>query len=165
MGADRASCASLLELAYLLVYAVVPAGAAALLLSGHADAVPRFWAIVLLAEFVSYGMLPWLQTRPPRVLDVHGSAPEPTFIKRFNLAVLNRGSIQVNTIPSGHAAGAAAVALAVCGPMPGTGLLFLVVAASIVAASVLGRYHYLVDSALGVIVAVGAWSLVSVLQP
>jgi membrane-associated phospholipid phosphatase len=153
------------ELAYLLVYAVVPAGAILLLLGGHPDAVPRFWAVSLGAEFVSYAMLPWLQTRPPRVLEIEGSVPQPpTLVRRFNLTVLNRGSIHANTIPSGHAAGAAAVALAVSGSMPLAGTLFLVLGASIVAGSVLGRYHYLVDSVLGVIVALGTWLLIGVTQ-
>ena len=155
----RALC-EYFELAYLLVYAVVPAGALTLLLSGHANEVPRFWAIVLLSEFISYGMLPWLQTRPPRVIEAdpgdHHSA-----LRRFNLAVLGRGSIQVNTIPSGHAAGSVAVALAVGGTMPMAGSVFALLAASIVVATVVGRYQYLVDSVLGVLVAIAAWSLVS----
>ena len=54
----------LFEMAYVLVYAVIPAGVATLAIGGHPDAVPRFWAVVLLAEFVSYGTMPWLQTRP-----------------------------------------------------------------------------------------------------
>jgi membrane-associated phospholipid phosphatase len=148
------------ELAYLLVYPVIPAGVAALAIGGHADAIPRFWAIVLLAEFLSYGMMPWLQTRPPRALDVPGeSMQRPSVIRRLNATVLDRGSIQANTIPSGHAAGAVATALAVADAMPTAGAVFLIVAACIVAATVLGRYHYLVDSILGIVVAVGAWSL------
>lgn len=147
------------ELAYVLVYAVVPAGALTLMLGGHGDAVPRFWAIVLLAEFTSYGMLPWLQTRPPRAIE--DTAIEPSSVlRRFNLAVLGRGSIQVNTLPSGHAAGSVATALAVMSVMPTAGAVFLGLAVSIVFATVIGRYHYSVDSMLGVAVAIVAWLLV-----
>jgi membrane-associated phospholipid phosphatase len=147
------------ETAYVLVYAVIPAGVATLALGGHSDAIPRFWTVVLLAEFVSYGTMPWLQTRPPRVLERPSSAvqPEPA-IRRLNASILNRGSIQANTVPSGHAAGAVATALAVADAMPVAGIVFLLIAAAIVAATVLGRYHYLVDSLLGIIVAVGAWA-------
>jgi hypothetical protein len=53
-----------------------------------------------------------------------------------------------------------AVALAVGAVLPWQGLIFLVLAASITAATVLGRYHYVVDSALGVLVAVAAWAIV-----
>jgi membrane-associated phospholipid phosphatase len=81
-------------------------------------------------------------------------------LRRLNLAVLSRGSIQVNTVPSGHAAGAVATALAVGSVMPVAGAVFLGLAALIVLATVLGRYHYVVDSVLGVLVALAAWSLV-----
>jgi hypothetical protein len=144
------------EGAYLLVYAVVPAGAAALASSGPADSVPQFWVVVLTAEFLSYGMLPWLQTRSPRAIE-EAVAPAGA-LRRFNLRVLSRGSIQVNTLPSGHAAGAVAVALAVATHLPGLGLVFLLLAASIVVATVVGRYHYLVDTILGVLVALAAWT-------
>ena len=145
------------EMAYLLVYLVIPAGIAVLTLGGRADAVPRFWAVVLLAEFISYGMLPWLQTRPPRAVE-NDRHPGST-LRRFNGAILSRGSIQVNTLPSGHAAGAVATALAVGDAMPLAGAVFLLLAAAIVAATMVGRYHYLIDSFLGVVVAVAAWLL------
>jgi hypothetical protein len=148
------------ELAYLLVYPVIPAGVATLVMGGHGDAIPRFWAIVLLAEFLSYGTMPWLQTRPPRALEAAvESAQSPALIRRLNAAILDRGSIQANTVPSGHAAGAVATALAVADVMPLAGVVFLIIAACIVAATVLGRYHYLVDSILGIVVACGAWYL------
>ena len=146
------------ETAYVLVYLVIPAGVATLAIGGHPDAIPRFWAIVLLAEFVSYGTMPWLQTRPPRALEAKGSAHRSLPVtRRLNSAILDRGSIQANTVPSGHAAGAVATALAVVDVMPGAGVVFLIIAACIVAATVLGRYHYLVDSLLGIVVAVAAW--------
>jgi membrane-associated phospholipid phosphatase len=147
-----------LELSYLLVYLVVPAGALTLALGGHADRVGWFWAVVLLAEFTCYGTLPWVQTRPPRTLEA--AAGQPTaMLRRLNESVARRASIQVNTLPSGHAAGAVAAALAVGSAMPLAGSVFLLLAASIVVATVLGRYHYLTDSALGVLVAVAIWCL------
>jgi membrane-associated phospholipid phosphatase len=148
------------ELSYLLVYLVVPAGAFTLAIAGHTSEVGRFWAVVLLAEFACYGMLPWVQTRPPRVLEPESQAVSTPRLRRLNLGIVNRASIQANTIPSGHAAGALATALAVGGVMPGAGAVFLVLALSIAVATVLGRYHYLVDSVLGVLVAVAAWALV-----
>jgi membrane-associated phospholipid phosphatase len=148
-----------LELAYVLVYVVVPAGALTLAAGGHASEVPRFWAVVLLAGFVSYGALPWLQTRPPRAIDTSAVLP-PSALRRFNVAILDRASNQVNTLPSGHAATAVAAALVVFGVMPGAGVAFGIVAASIVFATVIGRYHYAVDSLLGVIVGVGAWLVI-----
>jgi len=148
----------LFETAYALVYPVIPAAAVTLAIGGDLDAVPRFWSTVLLAEFVSYGMLPWLQTRPPRAIEsAAGARHPPSAVRQFNEAILNRGSIQVNTVPSGHAAGAVAAALAVADVMPVAGIVFAFLAAAIVAATVLGRYHYFVDSLLGALVAVSAW--------
>jgi hypothetical protein len=149
----------LMETAYLLVYLVIPAGAITLMNAGHSDALPRFWATVLLAEFVSYGMLPWLQTRPPRALDAAPAIRAQSAVRRFNAAILDRGSIQANTIPSGHAAGAVATALVIISEMPAAGIIFVALAAAIVAATVMGRYHYLVDSLLGVVVAGAAWQI------
>jgi membrane-associated phospholipid phosphatase len=52
-----------------------------------------------------------------------------------------------------------ATALAVGATMPVAGALFLILAVSIAIATVLGRYHYLVDSVLGVLVAVAVSAL------
>jgi len=148
-----------IELSYLLVYPAVPAGAATLLVSGRTADLDRFWTVVLLAEFACYGMLPWLQTRPPRVLEPAPPAARHTLLRRLNLQIAGRASIQVNTVPSGHAAGAFAAALAIMSAQIEAGIVFLAVAVSISVATVLGRYHYAVDTALGVAVAFGAWFL------
>ena len=148
------------ELSYLLVYVIVPAGAVTLVLGGHAEQVGRFGAVVLLAEFTCYAMLPWLQTRPPRALEnAPSDARRPLLIRSLNLGIVNRASIQVNTLPSGHTAGAMATALAVGSTMPAAGAVFLVFAASIAVAAVLGRYHYVVDAVLGLAVAAIAWAI------
>jgi membrane-associated phospholipid phosphatase len=148
------------ELSYLLVYVAVPAGATTLVLAGHVDHVARFWAVVLLAEFACYGMLPWIQTRPPRVIESAAAmTSRAAVIRRVNLGLVNRASIQVNTLPSGHAAGALATALAVGSIMPLAGSVFLIAALSISIATVLGRYHYVVDTVLGLLVALAAWTV------
>jgi membrane-associated phospholipid phosphatase len=72
---------------------------------------------------------------------------------------VNRASIQVNTLPSGHAAGALATALAVGTIMPFAGIVFLLAALLISIATVMGRYHYVVDTVLGVLVALAAWTV------
>ena len=105
-------------------------------------------------------MLPWLQTRPPRSLEPAEAAPPAGAVRRLSLHVLGAGSIGVNTIPSGHAAGSVAVALAVGSVMPRAGAVYILLAASITVATVLGRYHYVVDSVLGVLVALAAWAVV-----
>jgi hypothetical protein len=145
------------ELLYLLVYAMVPAGAAALALAGRADGLPRYWTVVFAAELTCYATLPWLQTRPPRSLEAAPAAASLDALRQLNLVVLDRGSIQVNTLPSAHAAGAIALSLVMMEALPAIGGVFLAIAMGITVATVLGRYHYLVDAVLGVAVAALAW--------
>lgn len=145
------------ELSYLLVYIALPAGAIVLLTSGEAVGAARYWTVVLLAEFACYAVLPWVQTRPPMLLEPRPHAsPIDGPVRRFNQAIAARGSIHANTIPSGHAAGAFACALAISDVLPAAGMLFAVLAVSIATASVLGRYHYAADAVLGLAVALVA---------
>jgi hypothetical protein len=148
------------ELSYLLVYAVAAAGALTLIGAGRSDHLDRFWTVILLAGFIAYAALPWIQTRSPRTLHSHADTLSLRPIRRLNHFVLNRGSIQVNTLPSGHAAVALAVGLAVADVAPAAGWGLIALAAMITTATVVGRYHYAVDSILGVVVAVAAWALV-----
>jgi membrane-associated phospholipid phosphatase len=148
------------ELSYLLVYAALPVGAIVLLASRQPAGAARYWSVVLLAEFACYAVLPWVQTRPPMLLE-----PRPQVsatagpLRRFNQAIAARGSIHANTIPSGHAAGAFACALAIGDVLPAVGVAFAALAVSIAAASVLGRYHYAADAVLGLAVAIVAWMI------
>ena len=151
---------STFELLYLLVYGMVPVGAAVLALAGQAGWLPRYWAVVFAAELTCYATLPWLQTRPPRTIEAAPAEASIDALRQLNLAVLERGSIQVNTLPSAHAAGAIALALVIAEALPAIGGGFLAIALGITVATVLGRYHYLVDAVLGVLVAAVAWLVV-----
>jgi membrane-associated phospholipid phosphatase len=106
-------------------------------------------------------MLPWVQTRPPRAI---AGVPPPEEVpdlrrrlRRLNLAILRCSSNQVNTIPSGHVAAALAVSLMVLATDPVLGLAFLTLALAIAVATVVGRYHYTVDSLAGAAVALASW--------
>jgi membrane-associated phospholipid phosphatase len=147
-----------LEFAYASVYPVIPI-ALILYLAHTAEPDPsKFWAVVLITDFICFAVLPWVQTRAPRSLE-----PQPPWHARFrriNLSLLGSTSIGVNTFPSGHAAEALAVALLLShAPWP----LFLgmmVVALAISAGAVFGRYHYAADAIAGWVVAVAVWSFV-----
>ena len=146
-----------LELAYLLCYAVVPAVYAFLVLVGKdGEAIDRFWLVVLLASFLCYGLLPWIPTRAPRAVEPPILARRSA-VRQLNLTVLNRASVQWNTFPSGHTAASVATALAVAGDMPAAGVILGVVAVSIAAGSVVGRYHYAADALAGGLVALLAF--------
>ncbi len=147
-----------LELTYLIAFFLVPLSFGLFWwLEPRADA-DRFWTAVLLAGFGCYGVLPWIQTRPPRsvetvnLLDRRGLR-----LRRINAVVLDRGSVQANTFPSGHASTAVAAALAVLVADTWTGLTVLAIAISIVVVTVMGRYHYAIDSILGGLIGVATW--------
>jgi membrane-associated phospholipid phosphatase len=151
------------ELAYLMCYPAVPVALAAVWMRGTVVDAERFWLSVLAAGFLCYGNLPWLPSRPPRLLDHHPAGSthpdHPLAVAHnsgsqvfglLNTAVLTRVSHQLNTFPSGHVAvsvAAAACAFTVWWP---AGLALALVATGIAIGAVAGRYHYVVDVLLGV---------------
>ncbi len=146
----------LLEASYTADYLVVAAGA---LISASAGvgAISRYWTIVLAAELVCYGALPFLRSRPPRALEVPGvMAQRAPRLRWLNTTILDRASVQANTIPSGHVAGAVAAALAVMSVSTAAGWILMGMAVAIAASAIAGRYHYAVDCVLGAMVAVAA---------
>lgn len=143
-----------LETIYAADYLVVGGGALLMWPLG-VDTVIDYWSTVLPAELACYAALPWIRTRPPRVLEPPGPLDlRDVTMRRLNAAVLHRASVQANTLPSGHVAGAGAAALAISAYFPVTGAILLVVAALIAVSAFVGRYHYLVDVVLGGVVAV-----------
>lgn len=156
-AAARALCRGpVAELAYLCCYPMVPAAFITIFMNGSIADVDRFWTAVLGAGLVCYGSLPWLVSRPPRILeDVRGDASR---VRRINLQVLDRFSHGWNTFPSGHVAIAIAAAFSVVAVAPPAGIVFLVVAAGIVVGSVSGRYHYTVDALAGILVGLASYA-------
>ena len=140
-----------LELAYLLCYPLVPVAFAIVWTNGNGRDVERFWFAVLLAGYSCYGTLPWLVSRPPRLVDdrrdIRGS------LAAANSHVLSRVSHQFNTFPSGHVAVAASAtaAVAIVSPLAGAILGIVVVAIGVGAAA--GRYHYVEDAFWGLMLA------------
>jgi membrane-associated phospholipid phosphatase len=124
--------------------------------TGHAMLVDRYWAMVMGAEFAAFAPLAFIQTRPPWALERKPELADPA-IHRLASQMVQHLTIRVNTFPSGHAAGSLAVALAVIGALPWAGVLLLGLAAGICLACVVGRYHYAVDVAAGVAVALVLW--------
>ncbi len=150
----------LLELAYLCAYPLVPAALALVYGAGLRGQADEYWTPVLLAAFACYGVLPWIQTRPPRAIEPPGAMDQRRLaLRRLNRVVLDRASVQVNTFPSGHAATAIAAALAAGELMPALVLPLHAAAGAVAVSTVVGRYHYAADTVLGVAGGVGAWWL------
>jgi len=147
--------AEFLEVAYAGVYPLIPI---ALIIQLTLTATPdpqHFWTVILVTDYFCFGVLPWIQTRPPRALEA--SDPWIARFRRFNVRMLGTASIHANTFPSGHAAEALATALLVLdAPLPWILWMFFN-AAAVSAGTVLGRYHYALDTITGWMVALAVW--------
>ena len=142
------------EVAYLLCTPLTPAAFVVVWLNGSIEAVDHFWTAVLLAGFLCYVSLPWLVSRPPRLIE--DALVDVPAIRRINVETLDRFSHGWNTFPSGHVAVSLAAALAVLPVSIAAGIVFLVVAAAIFVGAVWGRYHYSMDALAGVVVAIAS---------
>jgi membrane-associated phospholipid phosphatase len=151
--------AECLEAAYLGIYPVVGLAFVLFLTTVPEPGPDRFWTVVLTTDYVCFGMMPWVQTRPPRVLEAQ--EPWRSAVRSLNLRLLGSASIHVNTWPSGHAAEAAAAALLLLGSPPPIVMGMVVVALAVSAGAVLGRYHYALDAVAGWLVALTVWLLVT----
>jgi hypothetical protein len=148
--------AELLEAAYCGIYPLIPI-ALGLYLALVVDAdVDRFWTVVLVTDLICFGMLPWIQTRPPRLLEPH--APWRSRLRACNVRLLGQTSIGANTLPSGHAAEALACALLMAGAPAAVQIAMGTAALAVSAGAVFGRYHFALDAITGWIVAIVVWS-------
>jgi membrane-associated phospholipid phosphatase len=150
-----------LELVYFGCFLFVPA-CVALVIFTDARLADRSWALVLLGQYGAFGMLPWVQTRPPRSLEPPGPFDlRPLTMRRANRFVVRNMSIEVNTLPSGHVAGSLTAAIALWLVIPPAGLVAFAVSACVAFSAVAGRYHYAIDAITGIGVALLAWWVVS----
>jgi len=61
--------AEILEVAYAGVYPLIPIALVIFLFHTPAPNIDRFWAVILITDYLCFGVLPWVQTRPPRALE------------------------------------------------------------------------------------------------
>jgi membrane-associated phospholipid phosphatase len=142
------------ELAYLLCYPLVPFGIGVLYIAHIRNSADEFWRIVLPSAYLCFAALPFAQTVPPRMLTAGGEAIlPPTKVRKLNIWILDYGSIQANTFPSGHVATSFSISLVLLHLLPPAGLVFLWISVSIAIGAVLGRYHYAADALAGAAVA------------
>ena len=145
------------ELAYLFCYPLVPVSCAIVWTHGTPAEAERFWTLVLGSGFACYGTLPWLVSRPPRLLQ---ERPAPVSrAASVNAHVLGRVSHRLNTFPSGHAAVSCACAMALLPVSPRAAAFVGVAAAAVAIGAAAGRYHYVMDVVAGIAVAGLVWGL------
>src|SRR5262249_56769551 len=92
-----------LDIVYMCLFMLLPAGFAALSLAGHASVANHYWTMVLAADLGAFAPLSVFQTRPPWVLErpalLAGGA-----VRRLASRMVETATIGVNTFPSGHVA-------------------------------------------------------------
>ena len=144
-----------LELAYVMVYPLLPLGVVALYLAGVRHFVNYYWIVVLLSTYACLAITPFVRAMPPRLRsDCERFTMPPSRIAMLNHWILRRASIQAVTFPSAHVASAMAAGLVLLRLEPWVGLIFLSIALSIAVATVVSGYHYAADSLLAMLVAI-----------
>ncbi len=154
----------LLELCYLLVYAIGPFSVAVLYGVRKPERSQQFLMLYLFGTLLAYGCFPYFPSEPPRT--VYPGADMPTIVTWFrqsNLLVVGNYGIHSSVFPSAHVSSAFSAAFGMMRALPerkwfGRGIFIY---ASLVAiATVYGRYHYAVDAVAGLAIALLAMLLV-----
>ncbi|MBV9342179.1 MAG: phosphatase PAP2 family protein [Acidobacteria bacterium] len=147
------AAATYLQLAYLMDYPLVPLALVVLYTIRLRSKVDFYWLVVLVATYVCFGLTLFIRALPPRMLPGYEKFQVPsTRIGALNRVLLDRFSIQAITCPSAHVASSLAAALVLLRLEPWAGAIFLCLALSIAAATIIGGYHYVADvlSAMGI---------------
>lgn len=150
-----------LDVVYMMCFALLPAGFAALAATGYSFRANRYWTMVLAADLGAFAPLAVFQTRPPWVIE-QPAVLAASRLHRLASFVVKNATTGVNTFPSGHVAVTIAVALGVISSLPAVGIGLLICAASIAVACVVGRYHYAVDVFAGALLGFAVCGVVAI---
>jgi len=148
-----------LDIVYMGCFLLVPAGFAILAARGRSDLADHYWTIVAAAEFGAFAPLAVVQTRPPWLVERKPVLADRA-VHRAASQMVEHLTIRANTFPSGHVAGSLAVGLALVDTMPVAGAALLTLAISISVATIVGRYHYVIDGIAGAALAIAVWTIV-----
>ncbi len=146
----------ILELCYVLVYAVAPFLVAVLYFQHRRRRVNGALFLYLLGTLLAYALFPYFPSDPPRVAFGGSDVPNiTTVLREFNLWLLGKYSIHSSVFPSAHVSSAFSAAWALFAFLPerkryGWGML--VYAVTVAIATIYGRYHYAADVAAGLAV-------------
>lgn len=148
---------SVLEIAYLLVYALAPFSVAMLYVYDRRDRVDQFLLVFLAGTLMCYAQFPFWPSDPPRTVFPTEDLPAYlTVFRGWNLWMLGKGGIHTSVFPSAHVAAAFSSAAGMwlfLRERKWVGRVLGVTAALVAVATVYGRYHYLADAAAGLLMA------------
>lgn len=149
-----------LDLSYLLVYGIPPLALAILYRSHRRTAVDQFLFTLLLGTLLTYALLPFFPSAPPRTVFPGQDLPQThTVLRRLNIWILDRYDINTSVFPSGHVTAAFSAAFGMLLAFPERkrfGGALLILATVIALTTVYGRYHYLADGVAGFLISVAA---------
>ena len=152
-GAGRDWARAILELCYVLVYAVAPFVVAVLYFQHRRERVNGALFLYLLGTLLAYALFPYFPSDPPRVAFGGSDMPNvTTAVRQLNLWLVGDYGIHSSVFPSAHVSSAFSAAWALFAFLPerkryGWGML--VYAVSVAVATVYGRYHYAADAVAG----------------
>jgi len=154
---------TVLELAYLVLYAVVPLSIASFYFYDEREQLDNFLFPFLLGTLTAYALLPHFPVEGPRFAFSGEDLPHvESVFRRMNLWILNHWDIRSSVFPSGHVAAAFSTAFAMRLAAPGRRALFgalLAIALLVWMNTVYGRYHYAADGLASLAVSVSTISL------
>ena len=145
-----------LHFAYASYYLIIYLPPIALYVMGKREAFVKTvlaLTIVYGACFITYALFP---VDGPRYLVGPAAAPDGP-VRRFVLALLERGSSRGTAFPSSHVAASLVSALCALRYQRRVGLVVAPFTAALVLATVYGGFHYAVDALVGVILGSLAW--------
>ena len=152
--------AAYMQFAYVMVYPLIPLGLVALYTLHLRSHVDDYWSVVLPATYICFATTLFVRALPPRLLAGYPTFRLPaTSFGALNREILGRASIQAITFPSGHVSSAMGAALVLLRLDLWVGLLFLWIALSIAAATIVGGYHYAADVLLALVIALAVFAL------
>jgi membrane-associated phospholipid phosphatase len=153
----------LLETAYLLLYLIPPISLGLLYAAGERRQTHRFLEVLFLGTLTAYALILLVPTQSPRVafagldLPAYNEFPRP-----LNVWLLDHLDISTSVFPSGHVAVAFSCAFGLFRAAPRrkrVWLPVLITACLVFLATIYGRYHYAVDGAASVLIAIVAWGM------
>ncbi len=153
----------LLELVYLLLYAIPPIAMGAIYWNRRSSEADRFLLVFFAGTFAVYALLPHFPTLAPRVVYPDVAPPDYTGLwRRINLFNLTQLDIATSVFPSGHVAVAFSAAYGIWEVLPrrrGVCAVFFALAVLVYLATVYCRYHYVADGAASIVICTVTWAI------
>lgn len=154
---------TLLENAYLLLYAIPPVALTIVSQLGNRTSADRFLLNLLLGTFSAYALLPLFPILSPRVAFPDADLPHYTgVVRNINTWLLDHLDISTSVFPSGHVAVAFSSAFGLLSALRARRNIWIsgfAAAGAVYVATIYGRYHYAVDGLASIAITFATWNI------